>query len=482
MANVDTNVEKSISEILGFLCVNSKYGNTYTANNVHEILKLLSDSLKHQSQRENMSNAVIHALGGLLQFLGVELQTYSDGATKDVAVIQGIAECFRCLRNSCVQCDINQNEIGKGKILADTIQLVTGLMNQIHKDEDILICVRCAMQFMGNLVTNNNQCKQLVWKLLDLNLHRSLLQSGDTKLCSYSCMVLHNVLDDTRCNELILDKNGQLVLKAVINIVQDTESEWGLFIIERCLQCQDFLEKIYCELDIPCRSLMLDVIESSMKNDECKKEEVPSISPGNVTFLSTEFIICVKYIEGMTADNSEVSQLVLHILEILCLCSSSRHFSHVLQAHTTLLGTVIDLLKNITELGKQPDSVFSCVNKLKSKKTSESPAHGVKCSLIQLIANLVHKNKANQNMVKDTGGLELIMNLTKIDGNNPFITEWAVLALRNLCEDNPDIRSIIANTTIDGVANKSEILKDFGIEAEVKDKKLLLKRPNKDST
>ena len=45
--------------------------------------------------------------------------------------------------------------------------------------------------------------------------------------------------------------------------------------------------------------------------------------------------------------------------------------------------------------------------------------------------------------VREHKGIELLLDCSQADGRNPLITQWVVLAVRNLCQDNPANQEII---------------------------------------
>ncbi|CAM9224225.1 unnamed protein product, partial [Discosporangium mesarthrocarpum] len=69
---------------------------------------------------------------------------------------------------------------------------------------------------------------------------------------------------------------------------------------------------------------------------------------------------------------------------------------------------------------------------------------GRKVELLRLLGNACFRCKAAQDLVRKEGGLPLVLNHCGIDEANEFMREWALLAIRNLCEGNPANQSIIA--------------------------------------
>ncbi|KOC62082.1 Ataxin-10 [Habropoda laboriosa] len=56
----------------------------------------------------------------------------------------------------------------------------------------------------------------------------------------------------------------------------------------------------------------------------------------------------------------------------------------------------------------------------------------------------------------------LLLDCCNIDARNPLIMQWTILALRNLCEDNPANQEIIRNYTRVGVVENS-VLQEMGV-------------------
>ncbi|KAK5576124.1 hypothetical protein RB653_007265 [Dictyostelium firmibasis] len=96
----------------------------------------------------------------------------------------------------------------------------------------------------------------------------------------------------------------------------------------------------------------------------------------------------------------------------------------------------------------------------------ESQDKGFKIELIRILGNLSYKNRGNQDEIRELGGIEIILNHCRFDVNNPYIKEWSVFAIRNLCDDNLENQHLIENLKIKGVASNNE-LKDLGIEVGV---------------
>lgn len=52
-----------------------------------------------------------------------------------------------------------------------------------------------------------------------------------------------------------------------------------------------------------------------------------------------------------------------------------------------------------------------------------------------------------------------------------------MLAIHNICKDNNENKGILASLKFEGLAEESDMLKKYGIKAEVKDNKIIVKPP-----
>lgn len=58
------------------------------------------------------------------------------------------------------------------------------------------------------------------------------------------------------------------------------------------------------------------------------------------------------------------------------------------------------------------------------------------------------------------------------------ITQWSVLAIHNICKNNDENKAVLASLKFGGLADDAEVLRKYGIEAEVKDNKVIVKPPS----
>ena len=61
--------------------------------------------------------------------------------------------------------------------------------------------------------------------------------------------------------------------------------------------------------------------------------------------------------------------------------------------------------------------------------------------------------------------------------------QWAIFAIHNLCENNPANQEVISGLRLEGVADNVEMLREYGIKAEMEGDKIVVKQvdPSKKS-
>jgi len=84
-------------------------------------------------------------------------------------ILNCMTEVYRCLRNSCVSCRENQDLVtSHPKCLHCTRSLITTAIDPLtqHSNrQQLLILLRCAVQFLGNYVSGHFENGKSVWEL-----------------------------------------------------------------------------------------------------------------------------------------------------------------------------------------------------------------------------------------------------------------------------------------------------------------------------
>ena len=103
----------------------------------------------------------------------------------------------------------------------------------------------------------------------------------------------------------------------------------------------------------------------------------------------------------------------------------------------------------------------------------------IKTIVVEIITYLVHGDPQNQEKVRESGGLLLILNNCNLDVNEPFIRERCILCLKYLLENNKENQNLVASLQAQGFETNKEnenVLEKCGYEVEIVDGKVQLKK------
>ncbi|KAK0063098.1 ataxin-10, partial [Biomphalaria pfeifferi] len=205
-----------------------------------------------------------------------------------------------------------------------------------------------------------------------------------------------------------------------------------------------------------------------------------AISQANVSFIANdvkkECNLILKLKSPETTDQ-EMALVIAKELELLSIAAQHQTIYSSIQQDTELLVCAINLLRSINDIGKSGDNVFSREEKASGVDSIDPhhPVYGLKKDLIRLIANMAYKHRANQDLVRSLDGIPLLLDLTMIDCHNPFITQWVVLAIRNLVENNRENRDVLSGMSLQGMAGHIAALREAGIHTELRGGKIVVK-------
>jgi hypothetical protein len=72
------------------------------------------------------------------------------------------------------------------------------------------------------------------------------------------------------------------------------------------------------------------------------------------------------------------------------------------------------------------------------------PYAGYRGDVIAVLSNLVFEQRAVQDAVLAGGGVELLLNNCNLDDTAPMAREWALWAVRNMCQDNEAVQAYVS--------------------------------------
>ncbi|XP_054856619.1 ataxin-10 isoform X3 [Eublepharis macularius] len=389
-----------------------------------ETARQLAELLREAGHREKAKENVFQNLLKILRKATSEV----DVACKDASALAHLdchllllSECFRCLRNACVQCPNNQNVMRNLGLIDVSCHLIE-LLQKLETDlESSLTAFRCSLQFLGNIATGNRDSQERIWKLALPFLFLFLI------------------------------------------------------VTNHLLKCPELVRALYAKLSNQERTMLLELLLSE------KSDKDSAVCKEMGTFLASCFQEkCHSVLRLASAANNEDEEalLMLRLLDALCEMTSNDGQVEHLQTCPDLLETAVSTLQLVHLSGKQTTNVFTATHSATGQEQICHPAVGLKSHLIRLIANLCYKNKANQDKVYELDGIPLILDNCSIDDNNPFISQWSMYAIHNLTEQNERNQELISQLEQRGLAGSS-ILENMGLKVEKQDKKLILRSAGK---
>ncbi|KAG8505909.1 Ataxin-10 [Galemys pyrenaicus] len=445
-----------------------------------EALRALTALFKEQRNRETAPRTIFQRVLDILKRSShaVELACRDPSQVEHLASsLQLITECFRCLRNACIECSVNQNSIRNLDAIGVAVDLVFLFRELRVEQESLLTAFRCGLQFLGNVASRNEDSQSIVWMHAFPELFLSCLNHPDKKIVAYSSMILFTSLNSERMKDL--EENLNVAIDVIDVHRRQPESEWPfLTITDHFLKCPDLVKAMYAKMSNQERVTLLDIMVAKIASDESLTPDDIPVFLSHAELIARTFVDQYKTVLNLTSElhteEEEAALATIRLLDVLCEMSANTDLLGYLQVFPDLLERVVDLLRLVHVAGKDTTNIFSTAGCLKAERDVSNVAEGFKSHLIRLIGNLCYKNKDNQDKVNELDGIPLILDSCSADDSNPFLSQWVVYAIRNLTEDNSQNQDLIAKMEEQGLADAS-LLKQMGFEVEKSGDKLILK-------
>ncbi|XP_072856994.2 ataxin-10 [Pogona vitticeps] len=442
---------------------------------VKQMTGLFRDEMYRETATESLFENLLHILKKTSHEIDMICKDTTASAHLESYLVL-LSECFRCLRNACVQCASNQNIMRNLGLIDVSVQLIQ-LLQKLKTDlESLLTAFRCSLQFLGNIATGNRESQNNIWKLAFPSLFLNCINHQDEKINGYCCMVLFTCLNTEKTKELCEESNLNIALAVLRAYRRCPESEWVFLIVtNHLLKCPELVKAMYAKLSNQERTTLLELLLSEILGGNL------AVNDEMATFLASGFQEKCQAVLKLTSTanhEDEEALVVVRLLDVLCEMTSNTAQLECLQSCPGLLEEAIAILRLTHLSGKQTTNVFTAIHSGTGQEEISHPVIGFKSHLIRLIGNLCYKNKTNQDKVYELDGIPLILDNCSIDDNNPFISQWAVYAIHNLTEQNERNQELIAQMEQQGLADNS-VLESMGLKVEQQDTKLILKSVRK---
>uniref|UniRef100_H2YST0 Uncharacterized protein n=1 Tax=Ciona savignyi TaxID=51511 RepID=H2YST0_CIOSA len=125
-----------------------------------QLSQIASQLLERDAKRANLPIQIFKDVTELLEHWNSDFDDLSQNENK----LEELTLCFRVLRNSCVKCERNQNEIMKLTTVLTTLKVLQKICEDYSsKYHSALLC---GCQFLGNLVAGNTTNQKTIWSLV----------------------------------------------------------------------------------------------------------------------------------------------------------------------------------------------------------------------------------------------------------------------------------------------------------------------------
>jgi len=333
-------------------------------------------------------------------------------------------------------------------------------------EADLRIC----LQLIHNLCVRRSDFSAAVFVRLRPAIFELMTQDSyeakTVNVTSAVCLqVIVNRCQIDECDLVTMVTKLLAVLQGQAALPDGQSCEFPLLTLQKVMHTRpESLGVIVEGLEVELRQVLFEVLAG--EEAETLPSELLRFAASQLKARATLLFVTLKSREDV--DPREVMTL----LDIVCSCSHiDRHRDEVLKDDKSLLIDTLYLLRMVHESGREnSDGMFSVRPKLEDVRDEEGkmisdPVFGFKKDLVRLLSNLCYQNTANQNEVREHKGIELLLDCSQADGRNPLITQWVVLAVRNLCENNPENQEVIRSIEAKGkMPDAEKLMSDVGVQ------------------
>lgn len=430
-----------------------------TSANIH-YYERIQESLKNPSFRNLDHSQLLAKIHDDLQLMN---------KTKNAHEIDSL-NLFRVLRNLCVNSRFNQDCLLKMKIPNHVIEVL--IDDSIGLSSDVKTV---GLQFIGNMLPGNPLACNHMWSSLYPNLlHYFLSKSSFCDKHFVICsMILYNCLIDMPASDFLFDnETGKNLVLAMCDAVGKlSDADWVVMLIgQHFFKVKKFFSSILSQCSVVSAIGIFQLLSDMLDEDINSNDNHTIDNDFLVVFLCENFLerchVCIQ------SPSLNLADLLVSIIEALCRATAFPGHWNKNTAVSKVIDSCIELLRDIH------------LQKGSINHSSEFHLYGylqkqlVKRSIIRVIGNICFENENVQNRVRLKGGIPLILESCKIDDDNPLIQQWAIFALRNLCQNNLENQAEVAKFEKVGIAD-SPVLKSMGLTVVENEKgKMSLTRIN----
>lgn len=406
------------------------------------------------------------------------------------------AVCVRLLRNVCARCPENQSRLGDldahGKIIDlierridDTGGGKNTALRRINGENSgnsklAMPFFGFAVEFLVNFITGHADNAELVWERAFPTIFAELLESTNDAASSAASALIHNCVAilPGRITDVVKIWQGndggktsmvESILSSVHKVNEEEEDKlsWVLLVIKRLVEAGLF-GRTFVALGHPLCSVISD-----KDKDWSKSQEI---------FLGVLEAALAKSAARTTQESAWDVRLPDDSLPFLCEVletSVLKGKRTIIQLTLSIAGSAIIMCTDSERLetvkltcAKVAVETLRMISKQEPLPEKDNQGVGLRGSAIRAVALSCDEYKPAQDLVRNSNGLVFVLSALSYEEdpkNNPFLREWAIMAVRNLCADNAENCAAISSYELQAVKNDSELLKKTGLEAYIDD-------------
>ncbi|XP_065900529.1 ataxin-10-like isoform X2 [Dysidea avara] len=469
---------------MGFSANFNKLSQQFGKDGIGEACRTLEELLIESKLLVNRSAVLpghIQILHGVIENLCSDVTLWcnadrnSDQNNNNVTCLE---LALKLARNLCAEVQANQAMICDSPIVGVVLGMMEGVVTRkaLPRLEDVAIA---GLQLLGNVCVEYSAGQEKVWTLMFPSMFCKLLSEESTAVSEMCYMIAHNCTLHHVDNMKNLCSNEELtdILWSQI-LTSKAELEWGLLLLEQAIT-SGFIGTIYLALESRNSQLHLTLLEVVLdkigdSNSCALPEELPEgnklcyVDAGDVMFLAKQFEKCAAANSDMNEINKNY-KILMSLLHLLNSLSLQLNNLKLLQQFPQLLESAAGLLQTLCV---QDGTADSAQNKTNLRDVTvlrddfDYPLFGLKKNLVRLLGNLCYGDRSNQDKIRECGAIMLLLNQCSIDDSNPYIQQWTIWAVRNICHDNEENQKMIKSLENHGLTNDTPVM---GLQVEVGD-------------
>ncbi|KAI0567592.1 Ataxin-10 [Gracilaria domingensis] len=349
-----------------------------------------------------------------------------------------------------------------------------------------------AVEFLVNFVTCNASNAEMVWKEAFPSLMEKMLECENHAAASAAAALVHNCIAVVphRMADIVkiwqseegADKSFTEALVRQLQREADSKDEeerfsWSFMIIRRLIgasMLQDSFDALGSSLsDVVCKSkafspsqfVLLQVLEASVSKSA---ETVAASLSSGIIIPNNSLLFFAELIEAaFVKREGDILHVAASIIGSVVILTDDSDLLEQLRVRSVKVA--IHVLQALA--AQQQQSGANGTDEAQLPKFSvrgDSAAVGLRGVMMRLVAICCDECKPAQDSVRKIVGIPVVLNALSYEDDvskNPYLREWAVLAVRNLTCGNAANSKEISSYELMGLQNDEELLEKTGLEA-----------------